>query len=65
MFGFRMHAAATLGRWQGDKREEMKERLRGARVESGFEDEDEEEEEEEEDDEMEGGDGFEGGLLQQ
>jgi casein kinase II subunit beta len=58
VFGFKLHAAAALARWQSQQREAMKERLRQARVETGFEDEDEEEEEEssseeeEEDEEM-------------
>jgi len=52
VFGFRVHAAAALMRWQDEKREEMGTRLRKAGVESAFvEDEtfsDEESEEEEE-----------------
>lgn len=64
VFGFRVHAASALGRWQTDEREKMKERLRAARIDTGFEDEDEELEEEEEDEEMEG-DGFEGAVAQQ
>lgn len=64
VFGFRVHAAAALARWQAEEREKLKERLRGERIETGFEEEDEELEEEEEDEEMEG-DGFEGAVVQQ
>jgi casein kinase II subunit beta len=64
VFGFKMHAAAALSRWQGEQRDAMKDRLRVVRIESGFEKEDaemEEEEEEEEEEEMEGVDAsFEG-----
>jgi casein kinase II subunit beta len=64
VFGFRMHAAAALSRWQSEQREGMKERLRTARVETGFEEEDEElEDEEDDDEEMDGGNGFEGTAL--
>jgi casein kinase II subunit beta len=52
VFGFKMHAAAALARWQSEQREDMKSRLRAARVETGFEEEDDEEESEEEDEEM-------------
>ncbi|KAJ4354510.1 casein kinase 2 regulatory subunit [Didymosphaeria variabile] len=62
VFGFKVHAAAA--RWQADEREMLKDRLRGARIESGFEEEDDDAEEEEEDEEMEG-DGFEGAAVQQ
>lgn len=64
VFGFKVHSAAALARWQADEREKLKERLRAARIESGFEEEDDEAEEEEEDEEMEG-DGFEGAVVQQ
>lgn len=53
VFGFRVHAAAALQRWQDAKREEMQQRLQTAGVDAGFVEEDEyddsEEEEEEED----------------
>lgn len=55
VFGFKVHAAAALARWQAEQREAMKERLKAARVEVAFEEEEEEEEEEpdsEEDEEM-------------
>jgi casein kinase II subunit beta len=66
VFGFRVHAAAALCRWQAEQREQMKERLRQARIETGFEEEDEELESEEDiDDEMDGGDGFEHGAIVQ
>lgn len=48
VFGFRVHAAAALMRWQDVQREQMKDRLRRVRVETGFEDEDEAMESEEE-----------------
>nr|POE47505.1 casein kinase ii subunit beta-2 [Quercus suber] len=52
IYGFRVHASATLMRWQEERREGMKERLRSSAVETGFEEEDEGEEdiESEEDD---------------
>ena len=65
VFGFKVHSAAALSRWQGDEREKLKERLRAARIESGFEEEEEEEAEEEEEDEEMEGDGFEGAAVQQ
>lgn len=55
VFGFKVHAAAALSRWQGDQREQMKDRLRGLKIETGFEEEDESLEDEEEDESMEGG----------
>ncbi|KAK6443299.1 casein kinase 2 regulatory subunit [Oleoguttula sp. CCFEE 5521] len=67
LYGFRVHASAALMRWQEERREEMKERLRVKGVEAGFEEGEEGEgEEESEDDEVdEGQDGiddmFEGG----
>jgi len=39
IYGFRVHAAAALTRWQEVQKEEMKDRLRKLRIESGFEDE--------------------------
>ncbi|KAI9695786.1 MAG: casein kinase 2 regulatory subunit [Candelina mexicana] len=73
VFGFRVHAAAALARWQDMKREEMRERLRRARVESGFvedgegeEEMGEESEESEEEVEVEMGDEIgEGGEMDQ
>jgi casein kinase II subunit beta len=53
VFGFKVHAAAALMRWQDAKREEMQDRLDQAGVENGFVEEDEfEEEEDEEEDEV-------------
>ena len=40
IFGFKVHAAAALQRWQDVKRGEMKRRLTGWGMEHGFEDED-------------------------
>lgn len=56
VFGFRVHAAAALGRWQDRFREDMQERLKEVGVEAKFaeeseaEDDDSEEETEEDDD---------------
>lgn len=52
-FGFKVHAAAALMRWQEDRREDMVDRLRQARAEVGFEP-DEEEDDELDDDDMDG-----------
>ena len=45
IYGFRVHASAALMRWQEERREEMKDRLRGNGIETGFTDEDEDGEE--------------------
>lgn len=45
IYGFRVHASAALMRWQEERREAMKDRLRQRGIETGFEDEDEGEEE--------------------
>jgi casein kinase II subunit beta len=66
VFGFKMHAAAALSRWQAEQRDSMKDRLRLARVETGFEDEDDDEEEDSDGDEdMETGEGFAAQGVQQ
>jgi casein kinase II subunit beta len=52
VFGFKVHAAAALGRWQSEQRDGMKDRLRAVKLETGFEDEDEELEDDEEDEDM-------------
>jgi casein kinase II subunit beta len=62
VYGFKVHASATLVRWQNAKRDEMRRRLRKLEIDTGFrddadEEEDEEEEEEEDDVEFEGADG--------
>ncbi|KAI9831077.1 MAG: casein kinase 2 regulatory subunit [Phylliscum demangeonii] len=46
VFGFKVHAAAALIRWQDGRREALLERLRALKVESGFEETDESEEDE-------------------
>ena len=51
IYGFRVHASAALMRWQEEKREELKDRLRHRGLETGFEAEDEGLEEDEEDEE--------------
>lgn len=43
IYGFRVHAAAALARWQEEKRDEMKLRLAQEGLDTGFEREDEEE----------------------
>ena len=43
LYGFRVHAAAALARWQEEQLQEMKVRLAQEGIESGFEREDEEE----------------------
>jgi casein kinase II subunit beta len=49
IFGFRVHAAAALMRWQDERRDEMSGKLKKASVEAAFlEDESEEDSEEEE-----------------
>lgn len=56
IYGFRVHASAALMRWQEERREEMKERLRARALDTGFEEEDEGDEDldsEEEDEEVE------------
>jgi casein kinase II subunit beta len=52
VFGFKVHAAAAMARWQSEQRESMKDRLREAQMETGFEDEDEDEDEDDEDEDM-------------
>ena len=47
IYGFRVHASAALMRWQEERREAMKGRLRGRAMETGFEAEEEDEVEEE------------------
>ncbi|KAK5722417.1 casein kinase 2 regulatory subunit [Elasticomyces elasticus] len=56
IYGFRVHASAALMRWQEERREEMKQRLRGRGMETGFEGEEEEIEEADEEGEGVGGD---------
>jgi len=50
IYGFRVHACAALMRWQEEKREQMKDRLRVRGLDAGFEDDDDELEEDSEDD---------------
>lgn len=58
IFGFKVHAAAALERWQSAKREEMQERLKEVGLEKVFrEDRDFEDDIEEDDDEVGGMDG--------
>ena len=60
VYGFKVHAAAALVRWQNGQRDEMRRRLRKLEVESGFKDgesELDEAEDDEDDDVEEGGAG--------
>jgi casein kinase II subunit beta len=52
VFGFKVHAAAALSRWQSEQKDGMKDRLRVLKMETGFEDEDEDLEDDEEDADM-------------
>jgi casein kinase II subunit beta len=59
IYGFRVHAPATLIRWQNCQRDDMRKRLRKLEIESGFKDDEEEiepEDSEEEEEEEEEGD---------
>jgi len=54
VYGFKVHAAAALVRWQGGLRDDMRRRLRKMEVESGFKDGDDDlDDDEEEDDDVE------------
>jgi len=60
IYGFKVHAPATLVRWQNGQRDDMRRRLRKLEVESGFKDDEgdveaEDSEEEDEDVDIEGG----------
>lgn len=72
IYGFKVHAPATLIRWQHDQRDEMRKRLRKLEIESGFKEEeddleagdsDEDEEEEEGDEETVENGAMEGTVL--
>jgi len=55
VYGFKVHAAAALIRWQHNQRDDMRRRLRKMEIESGFKDGDDDlgdEEEEDEDEEL-------------
>ncbi len=41
IYGFKVHAPATLIRWQNEQRDEMRRRLRRLEIESGFKDDEE------------------------
>ncbi|KAB5536647.1 casein kinase II beta subunit [Coniochaeta sp. 2T2.1] len=53
-YGFKVHAAAALVRWQNGKRDEMKRRLRKMEIDSGFRGGEEEEDDVESEDDEEG-----------
>lgn len=52
IYGFRVHAAAALTRWQEEQREDMKLRLRERGLETGFEEEEDMDEEDSEDEDV-------------
>ena len=57
IYGFKVHAAAALVRWQNVQRDEMRRRLRKLEVESGFKDDEldvEADDSEEEDEDIDG-----------
>lgn len=64
MFGFKVHAAAALSRWQAEQRDQMKDRLKPLKIDPGFEDEDEDLDEDEEDEDMEAQGGVEAATVQ-
>lgn len=64
VFGFKVHSAAALSRWQADQKDQMKDRLRTLKLETGFEEEDEDLEDEEDDEDMEMQAGLQGGAVQ-
>ncbi len=51
IYGFRVHAPATLIRWQSGQRDDMRKRLRKLEIESGFKNDEEEVEPEDSEDE--------------
>jgi casein kinase II subunit beta len=57
VYGFKVHAAAALVRWQSAKRDDMRRRLRKLDVDTGFRGDDGVEDDEEGDVEFEGVDG--------
>ncbi|KAL6155745.1 casein kinase 2 regulatory subunit [Exserohilum turcicum] len=65
VFGFKVHSAAALSRWQAEKKDEMKDRLKALKMETGFEEEDEELEDDDDDDDMELQEGAQGAAGQQ
>lgn len=63
IYGFKVHACAALARWQDQKREELKDRLKAAGVEAGYVEDSEGEDDEFEDEPEEKPDAKEGKLL--
>jgi len=55
IYGFRVHAAATLSRWQHEQRETLKTKLKAQGLTTGFEAEEREEEQEDSDEEADQG----------
>ena len=66
VFGFRVHAAAALERWQSARREEMQERLKEVGLEKAFKEDllDVDDEMDEDDNEVAGVDGAEEALAE-
>ena len=64
IFGFKVHAAAALERWQTAKREEMQDRLREQGIDKVFKEDADVEDDMEEDDDGEGLDGVDEGLAE-
>jgi casein kinase II subunit beta len=52
VFGFKVHSAAALSRWQSEQRETMKDRLRAVNMETGFEDDEDDMDDDEDEDDM-------------
>jgi casein kinase II subunit beta len=65
VYGFKVHAAAALVRWQNGQRDDLRRRLRKMEVESGFKDGEDDELEGEDDDDDFDDDDDNGGLQMQ
>lgn len=64
VYGFKVHAPAALIRWQEDKRDEMRRRLKRMEIEPGFKDGDiDDDEEEDEDEDEEEAELYQGGVV--
>jgi casein kinase II subunit beta len=65
VFGFKVHSAAALARWQAEQKDQIKDRLKQLKMETGFEEEDEElDEDEDEEEDMDVQEGVEGAAVQ-
>lgn len=63
VYGFKVHAPAALIRWQEDKRDEMRRRLKRMEIEPGFKDDGDIDDDEEEEDEEEEAELYQGGVV--